>query len=831
MFITYLSLGVATIAFSVPSLIWAAQSPNILETQEIPATLTVNEQARHEYIEGSTFDTTGITFTYKNIDAKMEDVQIDYDFKASGTRVVKFSVTEGNKTYVAKYPVTVYHVIHMDVKNHNIFKKQNADGWDSSSLEVEATLNANPTAFTVPNPNHPNVVSLKDGEFGLNIYETDIEGKYQADVFGGKSTATIPLYDDIKFSSKRVLSFYNSNQSGESLTLYVDSNSGDFVFPKETSDIEVMGTYVYLDNDNNRFTYPFYYHFTPGWNNEFVSQVNTTINSNSGLSAKINDKTFTAPEKDWHDAVLGDPEELEKYVVSFDANGGTGEMDDVLTRDSYSLPQVDFLAPAGKAFVSWSIDGDERKDCDTIDIYANTEIKAIWGDIPSVDDKRIINFVNTSTTSDKLTLYVESTDAASGFVYPDYISSTITVRGKYLFERSDGVKVLYPFLYTVNPLWQSSFSSNSLNSRVLEALVDDGYTCTINGAIFKALTKDWENAIIGEEIEGLERFTVSFDANGGTGIMDDVTNVRGHYALPRCTFIPPNGQVFRHWLVGEAECKVGDIVTILANTTIKAVWGYGPDIDEARKVYFENNSGTTASLTLFVEATSSEHPWISTLCDGNIDLISGEYLYINAEGVASLYPFSVTVNNWSFDFGSSTDIVYDRLDGETLLASIDGINFSATSWREAMIGEDVSAAYLDEQIAASNPRIAKMKVYETGKDYGLYIIALTTDNPGGFTWPDMTRQVNVTGKYVFIKESSKEVLGIYDLKYRLGGPGGENWSSHFESNTINTGFGDEQISGAMHAAVQYDPADTSKWVNFTLEDAVWQRVILGGTAA
>ena len=518
----------------------------------------------------------------------------------------------------------------------------------------------------------------------------------------------------------------------------------------------------------------------------------------------------------------------EKYTITFDPNGGTGTMNDITNaRDNFTLPQTDYIAPEGKAFKAWSVNGDERRDCDTIQVYSNTEIKAIWEDIPNVDNKRILQLVNTSTSTDKLTLYVESTDAEGGFIWPDYISSTITVRGKYLFEREDGVKIFYPFLYTLTPDWVSSFKSNSLNSRFIDQQDGDDYTCIINGITFKALADNWHDAIIGEQDETLEKYTVSFDANGGTGTMNDVTDIRGHYVLPSCTFTAPAGQVFQGWEVNGVKYAVGDIITVLSNTTVKAVWGYGPIVDEVRKVYFENESETEASLTLFIQSTTSEYPFVSTLCSGNVEEVTGQYLYMSESGAASLYPFSLSINNWVYDFGSISDAVYDRLSGETLLATVDGVNFSAESWQKAIIGEKVTAAYLDEQIAANNPRIAKMKLYEPEKDFGLYIIALTTDNPDGFTWPDMTRQVNVTGKYVFIRESTQEVLGSYNLKYRLGGPGGESWSSHFESNTINAGFGDEQISGAMHAAVQYDPNDVSLWVNFTLEDAIWQRVILG----
>ena len=67
-------------------------------------------------------------------------------------------------------------------------------------------------------------------------------------------------------------------------------------------------------------------------------------------------------------------------------------------------------------------------------------------------------------------------------------------------------------------------------------------------------------------------YTVSFDANGGTGSMADATGVSGDYVLPVCGFTAPNGKQFKAWSVGGVEKAVGDKITVTADTTVKAVW-------------------------------------------------------------------------------------------------------------------------------------------------------------------------------------------------------------------------------------------------------------------
>ena len=69
------------------------------------------------------------------------------------------------------------------------------------------------------------------------------------------------------------------------------------------------------------------------------------------------------------------------------------------------------------------------------------------------------------------------------------------------------------------------------------------------------------------------QYTVSFDANTGTGTMAGATvNDGDSYTLPACTFTPPTGKEFKAWEVGGVEKAVGDSITVNANTTVKATW-------------------------------------------------------------------------------------------------------------------------------------------------------------------------------------------------------------------------------------------------------------------
>ena len=91
-------------------------------------------------------------------------------------------------------------------------------------------------------------------------------------------------------------------------------------------------------------------------------------------------------------------------------------------------------------------------------------------------------------------------------------------------------------------------------------------------------------------LEPFATYTVTFDANGGTGSMADATGVSGEYTLPANGFTAPAGKQFKAWSVGGVEKAVGDKITVTANTTVTAVWENIPVV--TYPVSFEANGGT-----------------------------------------------------------------------------------------------------------------------------------------------------------------------------------------------------------------------------------------------
>ena len=88
-----------------------------------------------------------------------------------------------------------------------------------------------------------------------------------------------------------------------------------------------------------------------------------------------------------------------------------------------------------------------------------------------------------------------------------------------------------------------------------------------------------------KEIENVtvdKLYTISFDANGGSGSMDAVTVVSGSCTLPECDFTAPEGLQFVGWAASESgEVISGATITVTEDTTLYAIWGinYGVKVN------------------------------------------------------------------------------------------------------------------------------------------------------------------------------------------------------------------------------------------------------------
>ena len=255
-----------------------------------------------------------------------------------------------------------------------------------------------------------------------------------------------------------------------------------------------------------------------------------------------------------------------EFIVTFDGNGGTGSMEPVTVEEGsrYVLPACGFTAPAGQEFKAWEIGGVEYNAGDDYVVLGNTEIKALWKDSAVIPTTFTITF---------------NANGGTGSMEP------VTVE--------EGSRYVLPACGFTAPDGQE-FKAWEIGG--IEYNAGDDYVVLGNTEI-KALWKD--SAVIPTT------FTITFNANGGTGSMEPVTVEEGsRYVLPACGFTAPDGQEFKAWEIGGIEYNAGDDYVVLGNTEIKALWKDSAVIPTTFTITFNANGGTGSMEPVTVEEGS-----------------------------------------------------------------------------------------------------------------------------------------------------------------------------------------------------------------------------------
>ncbi|MBR1955421.1 MAG: InlB B-repeat-containing protein [Clostridia bacterium] len=260
------------------------------------------------------------------------------------------------------------------------------------------------------------------------------------------------------------------------------------------------------------------------------------------------------------------------YTVSFNSNGGTGTMDSVTHTEDliYVLPDNTFTR-TGYLFAGWSksasattatwVDGDDAQDLSTQG--NNVTLYAVWTPVTYT-----VKFVNTyggtgSTASQTMTYNKSANLSANGFVRPGYRFVGWATSG------DSGAPVNYTDKQSVKNLASAQGAEVTLYAR-------------------------WE------AIE----YTVTFNANGGTGTMADQTLLVGLAGNLTANSFARTGYTFAGWAestTGAVKYSDKQSVTSLVaegeTKTLYAVW-----TANTYTIKFEKNNasatGTMADMSM-----------------------------------------------------------------------------------------------------------------------------------------------------------------------------------------------------------------------------------------
>ena len=192
-------------------------------------------------------------------------------------------------------------------------------------------------------------------------------------------------------------------------------------------------------------------------------------------------------------------------------------------------------------------------------------------------------------------------------------SANVTVTAPVAGETATGGKIFNSEKYNVSIGWSTTAdgsAANDFNNQTFVAgntyyvdvylvaenpyIFADGATVFVNGTSYTSvwtIGADYKKYVavydIPFTVPNAETYTVSFNANGGTGSMPDETDQLGGLALPECGFTAPAGKQFKCWAEGSAsgdQYAPNEEYDVTGDVTFYAVWeelptfivAYGP---------------------------------------------------------------------------------------------------------------------------------------------------------------------------------------------------------------------------------------------------------------
>ena len=232
------------------------------------------------------------------------------------------------------------------------------------------------------------------------------------------------------------------------------------------------------------------------------------------------------------------------YEVTFNANGGSGDMSMVLDAPcNYTLPTCEFTAPAGKQFIGWALNDvnatpvGEGKE---IKLTSNSTFYAIWDD----NDPYVIT-------------YDDGNGNLVYFTLPEGSNYTVASFYELGFTAPAGKSFSH---------WRNQWEKVDVNP-------GDHLTVPGDDTYFKA-----QFVTTGENV-----YTISFNANGQSGEMDSIEVVEGtEFVIPKPEFTAPSGTEFAGWALNGDITKIYkpfDKITVNESFDLFAQWRTPKDLE------------------------------------------------------------------------------------------------------------------------------------------------------------------------------------------------------------------------------------------------------------
>ena len=319
----------------------------------------------------------------------------------------------------------------------------------------------------------------------------------------------------------------------------------------------------------------------------------------------VGDDTYTFAQPEENVTITATFEKRNEHTVTFDANGGSEPEDlpeevttampakKVLHGSEYYLPECEFVAPEGKQFKAWQIDGTEYPVNAPVTVTADITVKALWKDAPPAHEHSYGDWSKDGTshwhecTDDDCPKKPESIKDKAAHVYTDDADTTCNVCGYdrsvtppaptefiVTFDAGDGTPSVGSMTTTNQKLSSLPSASRSKHSFDGWYTEKSGGTKVTTDTVFHAKTTvyaHWTYTGGGYYYPPVTYYTLRFETGGGS----DISSVQGTYNayVDLTQYVPTwRGHTFTGWYSERSLKNKVSGVYLTKDMTVYAGW-------------------------------------------------------------------------------------------------------------------------------------------------------------------------------------------------------------------------------------------------------------------
>ena len=319
----------------------------------------------------------------------------------------------------------------------------------------------------------------------------------------------------------------------------------------------------------------------------------------------VGDDTYTFAQPDVDVTITAAFEKRNDHTVTFDAGGGSEPEDlpeevttampakKVLHGSEYYLPECDFIAPVGKQFKAWQIDGTEYPVNAPVTVTADITVKALWEDASPAHEHSYGDWSKDGTshwhecTDDDCPKKPESIKDKAAHVYTDDADTTCNVCGYdrsvtppaptefiVTFDAGDGTSSVGSMTTTNQKLSSLPSASRSKHSFDGWYTEKSGGTKVTTDTVFHAKTTvyaHWTYTGGGYYYPPVTYYTLRFETGGGS----DISSVQGTYNayVDLTQYVPTwRGHTFTGWYSERSLKNKVSGVYLTKDMTVYAGW-------------------------------------------------------------------------------------------------------------------------------------------------------------------------------------------------------------------------------------------------------------------